>query len=122
MKYAKIFFTLFFTLCVGMVCAADLSNAKWYTIKVGNGGFLSTASGYMSGGYLTLTNTTQDVSDNGLWTYIGNNTDGYQFYNKAKGAGYVLGMTGSEAQGRAHMVAEGNTAENTRFELPKVMK
>lgn len=117
MKYAKIFFTLFFTLCVGMVCAADLSNAKWYTIKVGNGGFLSTASGYMSGGYLTLTNTAQDISDNGLWTYIGNNTDGYQFYNKAKGAGYVLGMTGSEAQGRAHMVAEGNTAENTRFDM-----
>ena len=117
MKYAKIFFTLLLTMCVGLVCAADLSNAKWYTVKVGNGGFLSTASGYMNGGYLTLSNTTEDVSDNGLWTYIGNDTDGYSFYNKAKGANYVLSMSGTEAQGRAQMVVESNASDVTKFDM-----
>jgi hypothetical protein len=101
MKYAKITFTILLAMFAAWVWAADLSNAKWYTIKVGNGGFLSTASGYMSGGYLTLSNTKEDTGDNGLWTYMGNDADGYSFYNKAKGANYVLGMTGSEAQGRA---------------------
>jgi alpha-L-fucosidase 2 len=117
MKYAKIVFTFLFIMFVGWVCAADLSNAKWYTIKVGNGGFLSTGSGYLSGGYLTLSNTTEDTSDNGLWTYIGNSTDGYSFYNKAKGVNYVLGMTGTEAQGRAQMVAEGNSDNVTKFDM-----
>lgn len=117
MKYAKIVFTFLLAMFAGLVWAADLSNAKWYTIKVANGGFLSTASGYMNGGYLTLSNTTEDTSDNGLWTYIGNDTDGYSFYNKAKGANYVLGMTGSEAQGRAQMVTEGNSSNVTKFDM-----
>ena len=117
MKYARFFFTLLLSMSVCLAGAADLSKAKWYTIKVGNGGYLSTKSGYMSGDYLTLTNTTEDTSDNGLWTYIGNDTDGYSFYNKAKGAGYVLGMTGTEAQGRAQMVAEGNTTNVTKFDM-----
>ena len=110
-------FTFFLTLLVGLTNAADLSNVKWYTIKVGNGGYLSTQSGYMSGSYLTLANTTEDISDNGLWTYIGNDTDGYAFYNKAKGGSYVLGMIGSEAQGRARMVAESNTSSVTKFDI-----
>ena len=117
MKYAKSFFTFLFILFVGLTNAADLSNVKWYTIKVGNGGYLSTKTGYMSDNYLTLTNTTEDTSDNGLWTYIGNDTDGYAFYNKAKGGSYVLGMTGTEAQGRAQMVAESNTSNVTKFDM-----
>ena len=97
--------------------AADLTNARWYTIKVANGGYLSTKSGYMSGLYLTLTNTTEDTSDNGLWTFIGNDTDGYAFYNKARGGTYVIGMSGTEASGRAKMVAESSTQSVTKFDM-----
>ena len=97
--------------------AADLSQARWYTIKVGNGGYLSTKNGYTNGVYLLLSNTTEDTSDNGLWTFIGNDTDGYTFYNKARGEEFVLGMTGSESQGRAKMVAENNNKNVTKFDM-----
>ena len=74
--------SLIILLLAGLANAVDLSNAKWYTIKVGNGGYLSTKSTYTSGIYLLLNNTSEDLSDNGLWTFIGNETDGYSFYNR----------------------------------------
>ena len=97
-------FTLLTLLLVGLAGAADLTNARWYTIKVGNGGYLSTKTGYRDGVYLLLSNTTEDTEDSGLWTFIGNETDGYTFYNKARGENYVLGMSGAEANGRAKIV------------------
>ena len=42
---------------VGLAGAADLTNARWYTIKVGNGGYLSTKSTYRDGVYLLLSKT-----------------------------------------------------------------
>ena len=99
--------------------ADDLSEAKWYTIKVGNGGYLSTKSGYTDGVYLLLSNTTKDTSDSGLWTYVGNDTDGYSFYNKARGEKYVIGMTGTEANGRAKMVTTNNNKNVTKFDMGK---
>ena len=115
----RFLFSALFILLVGMANAADLSNARWYTIKVSNGGYLSTKSGYTEGLYLLLNNTTEDTSDNGLWTFIGNDADGYSFYNKAKGEKYVLGMTGSEANGRAKMVPETNKVSVTKFDKGK---
>ena len=115
----RYFFSFLLTLLVGWACAADLSNAKWYTIKVDNGGYLSTKSGYTEGINLLLSNTTEDLSDNGLWTFIGNETDGYTFYNKARGERFVLGMTGREANGRAKMVAASTTASVTKFDMGK---
>ena len=115
----RLLFSFLLTLLAGLAGAADLSEAKWYTIKVGNGGYLSTKSGYTNGVYLLLSNTTEDLSDNGLWTYIGNDTDGYAFYNKAKGGHYVLGMSGSEANGRAKMVTEANGRNVTKFDMGK---
>ena len=110
-------FTFLLSLLVCFVSAADLSNAKWYTIKVGNGGYLSFKSGYRDGVNLLLSNTTEDTSDNGLWTFIGNETDGYSFYNKYRGENYVLGMSGSEASARAKLVAESNTTTTTKFDI-----
>ena len=92
-------FTALLVMLVSLAYAADLTNARWYTIKVANGGYLSTKSGYMDGLNLLLNNTTEDTSDNGLWTFIGNETDGYSFYNKARGGNYALGMIGTEAPG-----------------------
>ena len=114
-------FSLFLLLAmlVGAVGAVDLDKARWYTIKVDNGGYLSTKSGYMNGIYLMLSNTTEDTSDNGLWTFIGNDSEGYTFYNKARGEKYVLGMTGTEANGRGKMVAASNTSNVTKFDMGK---
>ena len=111
--------TFLLTMLAGVAGAADLTGARWYTIKVANGGYLSTKSGYLDGTYLLLTGGAEDTSDNGLWTYIGNDTDGYAFYNKARGGGYVLGMSGSEASGRAKMVAETATMSVTKFDIGK---
>ena len=113
----RLTFTFLLTLLVCLVSAADLTNAKWYTIKVGNGGYLSFKSGYKDGVYLLLNNTTEDTEDTGLWTFIGNETDGYSFYNKAQGGDYVLGMLGSEASGRARLVKETNTSTVTKFDM-----
>ena len=107
------------SMLAGMASAADLSGARWYTIKVANGGYLSTKSDYLDGTYLTLSNTAEDTSDNGLWTYIGNDTEGYAFYNKARGENYVIGLMGNEANGRARMVAETATMSVTKFDIGK---
>jgi len=108
-----------FSCLLSIVSAADLTNARWYTIKVANGGYLCTKSSYTSGVNLLLSNTTEDTSDYGLWTFIGNDADGYSFYNKAKGEKYVLGMSGNEAQGRAKMVSETSTLSVTKFDMGK---
>ena len=112
-------FSLLILMLASLAGAADLTNARWYTIKVANGGYLSTKTGYRDGVNLLLSNTTEDTSDNGLWTFIGNETDGYTFYNKARGGSYVLGMSGSEANGRAKMVAESSTTIVTKFDMGK---
>ena len=112
-----LFTSLLSLLAAAMAHAADLSGARWYTIKVANGGYLSTKSGYLDGTYLLLNNSAEDTSDNGLWTYIGNETDGYSFYNKARGGGYVIGLSGNEASGRARMVAETATMSVTKFDM-----
>ena len=110
-------FSFIMTLFVCFLSAADLTNAKWYTIKVGNGGYLSFKSGYRDGVNLLLSNTTEDTEDTGLWTFIGNETDGYSFYNKSRGGDYVLGMSGTEANGRAKMVKETSTTSVTKFDM-----
>ena len=116
----KNIYLLFLTMMLaGMSHAVDLSNAKWYTIRVGNGGYLSTKAGYKDGVYLLLNNTQEDTSDYGLWTFTGNDADGYTFYNKVRGENYVLGMSGSEDGGRAKMVAATNTANVTKFDMGK---
>ncbi len=112
-------FTFLLSLLVGLAGAADLTNARWYTIKVGNGGYLSTKASYRDGVYLLLSRTVEDTEDSGLWTFIGNETDGYSFYNKARGENYVLGMSGTEANGRAKMVKEDNATNVTKFDMGK---
>lgn len=110
-------FTLLIMMLAGWAAAVDLTDARWYTIKVGNGGYLSTASGYHENQILLLSNTTEDTSDNGLWTFIGDDTEGYMFYNKAKGERYVIGMKGTEANGRARMVSANTTSYVTKFDM-----
>ena len=115
----RLAFSFLIMMLAGFAGAVDLTNARWYTIKVGNGGYLSTKSGYTQSLALLLSNTTEDTSDNGLWTFIGDETEGYTFYNKARGENYVLGMNGDEANGRAKMVKATTTTYVTKFDMGK---
>ncbi len=79
------------------------SSTHWYYIKNKGGAnasagqvqnvWLSTGDDYLTDGKLALKNTTQPTDESGWWCIVGNETDGYKFYNKAKGASYVLGMS-----------------------------
>ena len=75
--------------------------SKAFTMKVGNGGYVTTTS--MTSSAFTLTNTTKPTSAAGYWVAVGDDTKGYTFYNVGKGATYVLGISGSEADARAKL-------------------
>ena len=92
------------------------ATTKFYTIRGGHGGYVSTANDYTSGGNLLLSNTNAAKDNKGLWAFVGNDNDGYKVYNYATGLTKVLGMTGSEADARATMVAPDATTHTTTFD------
>ena len=93
------------------------SNTQFYTIKGGHGGYVSLAPDYCDGdGNLKLTNSSTIKDRRGLWAFVGNETDGYQIYNYTTGLSKVLGMTGSEGNARASMVAPDAEGYKTIFD------
>lgn len=96
------------------------NNTYWYYIKPANidgyhpEAWISAGEGYThTDGALKLTNGTKPTDDNGLWCVVGNENNGYKFYNKGKGTTYIMGMTGSEANAYAKMIEA--TTQNTSF-------
>lgn len=76
------------------------SNTQWYLIRVAytdgyhpNAGYLNTEDGYTNGNGLLLTNDAVPTSDKGLWCIVGDETNGYKFYNKGEGISKVLGVS-----------------------------
>lgn len=76
------------------------SNTQWYLIRVAytddyhpNAGYLNTEDGYTNGNGLLLTNDAVPTADKGLWCIVGNETNGYKFYNKGEGTSKVLGVS-----------------------------
>ncbi len=93
------------------------NNTQFYTIKGGHGGYVSLAPDYCDGdGNLKLTNSSTIKDRRGLWAFVGNETDGYQIYNYTTGLSKVLGMTGSEGNARATMVAPDAEGYKTIFD------
>ena len=80
-------------------------STQFYTIRGGHGGYLSLGDGYTDGGNLLLSNTNVPKDNKALWAFEGNMNDGYKVYNYSTGLSKVIGMTGSEADARATMVA-----------------
>lgn len=86
------------------------SNTTWYTIanmQTNQTGYISTS--YTNGNFLATTNTTKDISANGLWCIIGNTSDGFKIYNKAQGPGKVLSNNANTASGMVDASEENNT-------------
>lgn len=76
------------------------SNTQWYLIRVAltdgyhpNAGFLSTDENYVNANGLLLSNKTVPTNDKGLWCIVGDNANGYKFYNKGEGTTKVLGIS-----------------------------
>ena len=92
------------------------ANTKFYTIRGGHGGYVSLAEGYVDGANLLLTNTNVPKDNKGLWAFVKQSSGGYKVYNYSTGLSKVLGMTGSEADARATMVAPTATTHTTTFD------
>ncbi len=77
------------------------TGTKWYTIQENKSKYVSLGN-VDANGYLML-NSTEAKGAAGLWCVVGNETNGYQFYNYQTGTTKVLGAFGSEANGRMKM-------------------
>ena len=100
---------------------AGLWNAdtRWYTIKNNDGGGYISLSYADGDGNLKLNSTTKPVGPSGLWCVVGDDANGYQFYNLASGTSKILGATGTEQKGRMKMYdAEGSVSGVTyKFDI-----
>ena len=91
------------------------AGTKFYTIQGGHGGYVSLNPDYVEGGNLLLTNTNTPRDNQGIWAFVADGS-AYKIYNYSTGLSKVLGMTGSEANARATMVAPENTSYTTKFD------
>lgn len=92
------------------------ADTKFYTIRNGKGGYMSAGSDYADAGNLTLSNTSTPRDNKALWAFVKQGTGTtYKIYNYSTGLTKVLGITGSEADARATMVAEGTASYSTVF-------
>ena len=76
------------------------ANTQWYLIRVAavdswhpNAGYLSTEEAYIHESNLRTDVKNIPSTDKGLWCIVGNETDGYKFYNKGEGTSKVLGFS-----------------------------
>lgn len=108
------------SLLMGMVCSVGWAQptvspapsdgqwaegTTWYQIKTGQGHYLR-SDVLQDDAKLALTSTNAAADKAGLWCITGNETDGFTFYNYAKGPGAPLGMKGSEAGAYAELVQD----------------
>ena len=91
----------------------------WYQIKTGNGYYFR--SDVLDESKLALTRTSSEVGKASLWCITGNETDGFTFYNYAKGANAPLGMKGSGASAYAEFVTDA-TGYTTTFDFTESKK
>ena len=92
------------------------ADTKFYTLRGGHGGYVSLGEGYTNGGSLLLTKTDSPKDNKGLWAFVRQSDGAYKVYNFSTGLSKVLGFTGSEADARATMVAEGAEGYTTAFD------
>lgn len=99
------------------------ANTKWYFLHFVNGSPDNPdnyhISGYMgtkgdafinANGQLLLNGTTKPMNTSGLWCFVGDDENGYKFYNRHTKTSQVFSIT---TGGVAKMLAEG-TADNTQ--------
>lgn len=91
----------------------------WYQIKTGHGNYLR-SDVVTTEGYLLLTNSTATLEDAGLWCLVGDEQNGFTFYNRATGPNKPLAMYGEEASAYAEL--KENPTGHTAFDFTKSKK
>ena len=84
----------------------DTETATWYRMRLSDGleRYISAQAGYVDdNNNLLLSNNTPPADYAGLWTMVGNKTDGYKFYNYTAGAEYALKTDGEGANARTYL-------------------
>lgn len=82
-------------------------DTKWYKMKMNNTSwrYVETGGSYTNtSGKLNLIQSASSNLLTGAWAVVGDDTNGYKFYNMGEGPSKVLGMTGSEGSARTFMV------------------
>lgn len=98
------------------------ADTKWYKLKMNSSSWRYVETGY---GYtnasdkLTINKTASSNLFTGAWAVVGDDTNGYQFYNMGEGPSKVLGVTGSEDGARTSMVDATNPGDGvtTTFDI-----
>ena len=100
-------------------------NTTWYLIQNKKGGVVSISNTVGTGEYLSLATATIPATDdaNAQWCIVGDETNGYQFYNKASGIGKVLYASRELNSGAASFkMATKGGAENEYFDIANSQK
>lgn len=97
---------------------------KWYKLKMDSGSwrYVETSGSYTdASGKLILTNGTSSNLFTGAWAVVGDDANGYQFYNMGEGPSKVLGVTGSQGNARTSMVDAATPGDGvtTTFKIVK---
>ncbi|MGM9843813.1 MAG: hypothetical protein ACI30S_06300, partial [Muribaculaceae bacterium] len=83
------------------------ADTKWYKLKMDSSKqrYVESSGSYTDAlGKMILTNTVSSSLFTGAWAVVGDDTNGYQFYNMGEGPSKVLGVSGSEGSARFSMV------------------
>ena len=97
-------------------------DTKWYKLKMNSSSWRYVETGY---GYtdasdkLTIKKTASSSLFTGAWAVVGDDANGYKFYNMGEGPSKVLGVTGSEGGARTSMVDATNPGDGvtTTFDI-----
>ena len=91
-------------------------NTTWFQIKNQKNKVIR-ADVLTDEGYLAMTNQNVIKSDVALWCIVGNETNGYKFYNRAIGPSKVLGMKGSEDKAYAEFIDPNEDGYTKAFDI-----
>lgn len=90
---------------------------KWFLLRKDHNLYVSTKDDYLKDGALAFKSNLRPKELSGYWTFVGNETDGYQIYNAAEGPGKILNITGEDGNARATLVPIAQATGYTRFDV-----
>ena len=71
---------------------AFADTTRWYTLQVG--GRYMQVQREADGHYMLNNTSLNQLTDDALWCFVGNNVEGYRLYNRAAGADFSLSLAG----------------------------
>ena len=97
-------------------------DTKWYKLKMESSSwrYVETSGSYTDASdKLTINKTASSSLFTGAWAVVGDDANGYKFYNMGEGPSKVLGVTGSEDGARTSMVDATNPGNGvtTTFDI-----